>query len=121
MGGHFDSFFAGNGGEGQRGAIGLGSGRQAIEVECELADRSIGGHLLRQRQRPIGRRSLDEKIDRRGPGRGDLDKDAVVRTTRLPMHGKDRQLVAFSACATLGILCVCLAQLARFGMVLLAE
>src|ERR1700730_8473944 len=83
MGWNLNGILGRTGGEGQRCALGLRIGRQTVEFERELPRRRVAAGRLWQRQRPLGRRSLDEKLDRLPRGRGDLDHDALVRAAGL--------------------------------------
>ena len=89
MGGHFDGVVAGNRGQGQRRAFGLGIRRQTLELEFEVPDGPVGRALLWQRQRPIGRRAFDEQVDRRSGRRLNIDEDAIMRVARLTMHAEN--------------------------------
>src|SRR5262249_8139091 len=91
---------AGNGGERQLCALGLGDGRQAVKVERKMADRIVAtvlaAGLLRQRQRPIGRGSLDEQIDRRTARGSYVDNDVIMAVARLAMHANYGKRVALA-------------------------
>src|SRR5262249_28229990 len=106
MGGHFDRVVAGNGGERQLCALGLGAGRQALKSERKMADRIVAtvlaAGLLRQRQRPIGRGSLDEQIDRRTARGSYVDNDVIMAVARLAMHANYGKRVALALSGNCG-------------------
>ena len=71
-----------------------------------MADRIVAAvlaaGLLRQRQRPIGRGSLDEQIDRRTARGSNVDSYVIMAVARLAMHAKYGKRVALALSGNCG-------------------
>src|SRR6202790_2180419 len=63
-------------GQFERGAVGINSGRHAVELEGKALDpgRALS-EQFRNRQSPVWRRPFDKQIDRLGVGRDHVDQD----------------------------------------------
>lgn len=89
-GADLDAVAGRNGSESEHCAVGVCAGRQAVEVEREPPQSwcaaGSGSGWLGQRQCPVWRRPLDEKIDRLPLRRGDLHHDAFAPAAFLATH-----------------------------------